>query len=235
MDGFRGGMVVHLVKTFWSPDLGPLPPMHLQPASVSAIAVRSSTTISDHYQNLYAILSIQCPRSVQGTNVRKRIVTPTPTIVTTAEEGWLDPEHVATVEVTSEDKDFPIESALSLEPRLGWRAAQPGTQTIRLVFDEPQELKRISVVFEENEMVRTQEFVLRASPKPGGPFREIVRQQWNFSPPTSAREAEDYRVELSEIVTLELTIRPNISGGAACASLKSLRVSTKVLGELKQL
>jgi hypothetical protein len=128
------------------------------------------------------------------------------------------------VEVTSEDKDFPIESALSIEPRQGWRAAHPGAQTIRLVFDEPQRLKRISLVFEENEMTRTQEFVLRASSNPRGPFREIVRQQWNFSAPTSTREIEEYSVQLSDVALLELTIVPDISGGAVRASLKSLRL-----------
>ena len=157
--------------------------------------------------------------------MRKRIITPTPATVLTRGEGWLDLEHAATVEVASEDKDFPIESALSIEPRQGWRAAEPGVQTIRLVFDEPQELKRISLVFEEDEMTRTQEFVLRALSNPGGPFREIVRQQWNFSPPTSTRESEEYRVELSEVTVLELTIVPDISGGAARASLKTLHLS----------
>jgi hypothetical protein len=156
--------------------------------------------------------------------MRKRIITPTPTTAH-AQEDWLDLERVATVEVTSEDRDFPIESSLSIDPRQGWRAAQPGTQTIRLVFDEPQELKRISLVFEENEMTRTQEFVLRASSNPGGPFREIVRQQWNFSAPTSTREIEEYSLELSDVALLELTIVPDISGGAVRASLKSLRLS----------
>jgi hypothetical protein len=156
--------------------------------------------------------------------MRKRIVTPTPTAAH-ALEDWLDLERAATVEVTSEDKDFPIESSLSLEPRQGWRAGQPGTQTIRLVFDEPQELRRISLVFEENEVTRTQEFVLRASSNPGGPFRDIVRQQWNFSAPTSTREIEEYSVQLSDVALLELTIVPDISGGAVRASLKSLRLS----------
>jgi hypothetical protein len=156
--------------------------------------------------------------------MRKRIATPIPPSAH-AQEDWLDLERAATVEVTSEDKDFPIESSLSIEPRQGWRASQPGAQTIRLVFDEPQELKRISLVFEENEMTRTQEFVLRESSNPGGPFREIVRQQWNFSAPTSTREIEEYQVELPDISTLELTIVPDISGGAARASLKSLRLS----------
>ena len=114
--------------------------------------------------------------------------------------------------------DFPIESSLSIEHRQGWRAAEPGAQTIRLLFDEPQEIRCISLVFEEDEVKRTQEFVLRS----GGPFREIVRQQWSFSAPSSTREAEEYRVELSDVTILELTIVPDMGGGAACASLKSL-------------
>jgi|SRR5437667_3559240 len=157
--------------------------------------------------------------------MRKRFVTPTPATVQARGEGWVDLEHAATVEVTSENKDFPIESALSIEPRQGWRAAEPGTQTIRLVFDEPQELKRISLVFEEDEMMRTQEFVLRASSNSGGRFRQIVRQQWNFSAPSSTREIEEYRVELSHVTVLELTIVPDISGDAARASLKTLHLS----------
>ena len=156
--------------------------------------------------------------------MRKRIVTPTPATFH-GQEDWLDLERAATVEVTSEDKDFPIESSLSIEPRQGWRAAQPGAQTIRLVFDELQELKRISLVFEENEMTRTQEFVLRASSSPSGPFREIVRQQWSFSTPTSMREIEEYSVELSDVGLLELTIVPDIRGGSVRASLKRLRLS----------
>src|SRR5216683_3608132 len=157
--------------------------------------------------------------------MRKRLVNTTPAAVQARGEGWFDLEHAATVEVTSEDKDFPIESSLSIEPRQGWRAAEPRAQTIRLLFDEPQELQRISLVFEEKEITRTQEFVLRALSNPGGPFREIVRQQWNFSAPTSTREIEKYRVELSDVTVLELIIVPDISGGAARASLQSLRLS----------
>src|SRR5215471_1754242 len=126
--------------------------------------------------------------------MRTRIIAPTSTTPHTGED-WLDLERAATVEVTSEDTDFPIEASLSIAPGQGWRASQPGAQTIRLVFDEPQELKRISLVFEEKEMTRTQEFVLRASSNVGGRFREIVRQQWNFSAPTSTREIEEYSVE----------------------------------------
>ena len=107
----------------------------------------------------------------------------------------------------------------------GWRAANPGTQTIRLLFDQPQRLSRISLVFEETETARTQEFVLRWSPDGGRSFREIVRQQWNFSPPNTTREIEEYHVQLSDVTVLELVIVPDISRGSARASLKSLRLS----------
>ncbi len=155
--------------------------------------------------------------------MRKRLAT-TRATAQAQSEGWLDLEHAAAVEVTSEDEKFPVESSLSIEPGQGWRAAEPGTQTIRLLFDQPQDISRISLVFEEEELMRTQEFILRSSSNPGAPFREIVRQQWNFSAPTSTRETEEYRVELPHVNALELTILPDISGGPARASLKSLRL-----------
>src|SRR5437667_9349561 len=107
----------------------------------------------------------------------------------------------------------------------GWRAADPVTQIIWLVFDDPQRLKHVSLVFEETAIKRTQEFVLRWSPDGGRSFREIVRQQWNFSPPDTVREVEEYQVELSDVTVLELIMVPNNSGGAARASLKNLRLS----------
>src|SRR5437762_4744822 len=93
--------------------------------------------------------------------MRKRLITRTPETVPSGEESWLDLERAAVVEVTSEDNDFPVESALVSGETRGWRAAMPGTETIRLVFDQPQKLKQISLVFEEKEVARTQEFVLR--------------------------------------------------------------------------
>ena len=157
--------------------------------------------------------------------MRKRLITPTPETVRSRSEGRLDVERAAMVEITSEDKDYPVESAFASGEAQGWRAAEAGTQTIRLVFDQPQSLKRISVVFEEKEIGRTQEFVLRWSADGGNSFREIVRQQWNFSPPETIREVEEYQVELASVTVLELIIVPNVTGGSARASLKSLRLS----------
>lgn len=156
--------------------------------------------------------------------MRKRLIPQTPEMLRPHVEGWLDLERVATVEVASEEENFPVECALVLGETRGWRAAIPGTETIRLVFDQPQKLRNISLVFEETERTRTQEFVLRWSADGGQSFREIVRQQWNFSPPETVRELQEYQVELSDVTVLELIITPDISGGMARASVKSVRV-----------
>src|SRR3989475_13278489 len=156
--------------------------------------------------------------------MRKRLITPTPETVRSRGEGWLEIERVAIVEITSEEKDYPVEAAFVSGETPGWRAAEPGPQRIRLVFDQPQTLKHISLVFEENRTTRTQEFVLRWSSDGGSSFREIVRQQWNFSPPEAKREVEEYQVELSNVTVLELIVVPNMSGGTDRASLKSLRL-----------
>jgi len=90
----------------------------------------------------------------------------------------------------------------------------------------PQRIRRVWLVFEETGAERTQEFVLRRFSDGGRSFREIARQQWNFSSPRTTREIEDYQVELSDVTVLELVIVPDKSrGAAACASLKSLRLA----------
>jgi hypothetical protein len=156
--------------------------------------------------------------------VRKRLISqalPSPGL---SAQDWLNVDRLASVEVTSEESGYPIESALHGEKR-GWRAANAGTQVIRLIFDEPQKLRRIWLVFEDTENTRTQEFVLRWSADTEHSFREIVRQQWNFSQPNAVRETEDYTVEIPGVETLELVIVPDITGGAARASLKNLRLA----------
>ena len=158
--------------------------------------------------------------------MRKRVIgsNPQATPNAAAHQSWLDLENMATVEVTSEEKEFPIESALLTAEKKGWRAAVPGPQTIRLLFDQPQRLTRIWLSFEDR-TTRTQEFVLRYSADEGASFRDIVRQQWNFNAADGAREIEDYSVELSSVAVLELVIVPDISKGPARASLLSLRLA----------
>jgi hypothetical protein len=91
--------------------------------------------------------------------MRKHVTSASPVGATPARD-WLDVDSAAVVEVTSEDAAHPVESALLQGEKRGWRAAGPGPQTIRLVFDKPQNLRRIWLKFEETEIKRTQEFVL---------------------------------------------------------------------------
>jgi hypothetical protein len=157
--------------------------------------------------------------------MRKRIIAAGQDDTRPAQQGWLSIEGIAEVEITSEDAAYPIECALLPEAASGWRAAQPGKQTIRLLFARPQPLRRIWLKFVESCTERTQEYVLRWSPDGGRSFREIVRQQWNFSPNGSATETEDHHVELPAVTVLELSIIPDTSGGSALASLAQLRLA----------
>jgi len=157
--------------------------------------------------------------------MRKRIIPSVQKDIPPQSEDWLDLERLAQVEITSEDAAHPIESALLPDRGTGWRAAGPGEQTIRLLFEHPQRLRRIWLQFVEPVIERTQEFVLRWSPDGGQSFREIVRQQWNFSPQGATGETEDHRVDLSGVTVLELSIIPDISGGDARASLSQLRLA----------
>jgi len=157
--------------------------------------------------------------------MRKKTINQISAGISPAGQKWLDLERLAQVEVTSESAAHSIESALVPGTGPGWRAAQPGEQTIRVIFDEPVSLRRILLMFREEEQARTQEFVLRWFPESGDSSRDIMRQQYNFSPPGTTQEIEDHRVELNRVTALELRIVPDISGGSACASLAQMRLA----------
>jgi hypothetical protein len=146
-------------------------------------------------------------------------------VVSPSDDVRLDLQRLAQVEITSETAERPIEAALIPDRGPGWRAAQPGKQTIRLIFDQPVNIKRIYLRFEENALERTQEFVLRWLPEGERSSREIVRQQYIFSPSGTNEEIEDYSVSLNGVSALELEIVPDISGGGAYASLKQMSLA----------
>ena len=107
----------------------------------------------------------------------------------------------------------------------GWRAAEPGVQSIRLLFHQPQRLRQIRLRFDEPAAGRTQEFALRWSPDGGRSFRDVVRQQYTFSPEGSTGEVEDLNVDLPTVTALELTIIPDQGRGQAYASLAEWRLA----------
>jgi hypothetical protein len=66
--------------------------------------------------------------------MKKRIITDTLPSNEELNSHWLDMEVLAEVEVTSEDKGYPIEGALLPNQSRGWKAGIPGKQTIRLLI-----------------------------------------------------------------------------------------------------
>ena len=157
--------------------------------------------------------------------MRKQIIAKVQQETAVPDQDWLNVEELAEVEISSEEEVHPIESALLPGRSSGWRAAEPGKQTIRLRFAHPLQLRRIWLNFQENRAERTQEYTLRWSADGGKSFRDIVRQQWNFSPQGTTCETEDHHVELTAVTVLELSIVPDISGGNATASLAQLRLA----------
>ena len=157
--------------------------------------------------------------------MRKRIIDPDQNTTATDDHAWLNVDRLADVEVSSEDPAHPIEDALLSGRTSGWRAGRPGAQTIRLLFAQPQRVRRIRLHFVEPDCERTQEYLLRWSPDGGKTFLDIVRQQWNFSPHGATSETEDHQVDLPAVTVLELCIVPDTSGGNALASLSHMRVA----------
>ena len=124
--------------------------------------------------------------------MRKRLITPSPQDAAAHDEGWLDLDRLAVVEVTSEDMDYPVESALASEKIQGWRAADSRHS------NDPADLRSPAKTHTHRAHLRgnrdgahTQEFVLRWSGDGGRSFREIVRQQWNFSPPKQSARSRN--------------------------------------------
>ena len=157
--------------------------------------------------------------------MKKRIIAEGDASASNIDEEWLDLDSVAEIEITSEDPEYPIDSAIAGEGHgAGWRAANPGEQMIRICFLKPTSLRRIRIIFEEENARRTQEFVLRWATEYGAELRDILRQQYNFNPPYATREVEDYEVNIDDAKVLELSVTPNISGGEVCATLTKLRL-----------
>jgi Anaphase-promoting complex, subunit 10 (APC10) len=159
--------------------------------------------------------------------MRKSIISTSTAAAMPTNEQWRDLERIARVEISSEDAAFPIEHALGHKQTTGWRAAGTGPQVIRLHFDEPLNIRRLHLHFVERTAERSQEFAVYAGT--GTELKEVVRQQWTFSPHGSTDEIEDYSVSLSGITTLELRIDPDRSHdpkqSREFASLGSLKLA----------
>jgi len=137
----------------------------------------------------------------------------------------IDVATLAQVMVTSEDADHPVEMAFDGRGGPGgtrWVAAADGEQTLIVAFDDPQRVHGILLEIEEPEVARTQQLQVAISTDGGGSYREIVRQEYNFSPPGTSFERERWSAEAEGVTHLRLVIAPDKGVRPGRASVTTL-------------
>jgi hypothetical protein len=75
---------------------------------------------------------------------------------------------------------------------------------------------------EEPEVNRTQELVLALSHDGGQTYQTLLRQEYNFSPPGTTFEREEWTVMAEGVTHLQLVITPEKGGKSHRATLTSL-------------
>ena len=158
-------------------------------------------------------------------NVRKRKLDQSGNAVD--DSAPIDLTRLATIAYSSEDPAHPVEHLL--DERSGphgsrWAAAQPDTvEQIVVEFDRPQSVTRLVYEVEETEHERTQEVHVEASTDGGQSYRQVLVQEYTFSPRGATFQREDLRLELHDLSHLRVTIVPN-KHGSGVATLTSLRL-----------
>jgi hypothetical protein len=130
--------------------------------------------------------------------------------------------------VTSEAPEHPVDFAFDHHRGPGgnrWIAGEPGEQTLILAFDAPQAIRRVALEVEEPEVARTQELQLAVSTDGGRTYREVLRQEYNFSPPGTSFEREDWTLDAVGVTHLRLMIRPDKGSKPCRATITSLALS----------
>ena len=94
-----------------------------------------------------------------------------------------------------------------------------------LLFDRPQMIREIGLEIEELAMNRTQELSLSVSVDGGRTYRELVRQEFNFSPPGTSFERELWSASAGAVTHLRLDIKPDKGGRVGRATLTSLTLA----------
>ena len=155
--------------------------------------------------------------------LRKLIIKPN-TATPDATEGEIDIATVATVQVTSESREHPIDHVFDDHRGPGgtrWVAGEVGEQTVTLDFDTPQEINQILLEVEELEVARTQELQLCLSCDGGRTYRELLDRNSTSAQRNDLRAGEVD--SLSQGVThLRLVIKPDKGDKPCRATLTSL-------------
>jgi hypothetical protein len=156
--------------------------------------------------------------------LRKQVLTTHP-IVPAPRASEKDIATIATVLVTSEDPDHPIDHVFDDQRGPGasrWIAGESGEQTVILAFDAPQTIQKVLVEINEPDISRTQEMEVSVSTDGGRTYRELVRQEYTFSPPGTSREHEEWTFNAAGVSHLRLRIKPDKGGKTCRATLTTL-------------
>ena len=139
--------------------------------------------------------------------------------------GEIDIAGCATIAYSSEDPAHPVEHMLDGRSGPGatrWVSARPDTvEHIVVEFDRPQAISRLVYEVEETMRERTQEVRVEVSEDGGRSYRQILVQEYNFSPGGATYQREEQRFNLHQVTHLRLTIAPNQSGSGT-ATLTAL-------------
>lgn len=141
--------------------------------------------------------------------------------------GEIDIVGCATIGYSSENPAHPVEHML--DERCGpvatrWISAHPDTvEHIVVEFDQPQAISQLAYEVEEAERERTQEVRVEVSEDGGRTYRQILVQEYNFSPAGATYQREEQRFNFLRVSHLRLTIVPNKSGSGT-ATLTALRL-----------
>ena len=158
--------------------------------------------------------------------LRKHLLTDHP-IGQVAEPGEKDIAALATVGVTSEAAEYPIDHAFDSHRGPGgsrWVAGAPGPQRLLLTFDAPQTLRLLRLEVEERDVSRTQDIQVAISRDGGHTYQTLLRQEYNFSPPGTTFEREEWAVTAESVTHLQLVIRPDKGGTPCRATLTTLAI-----------
>lgn len=151
--------------------------------------------------------------------MRKKIIDRPPNRDCVAED--IDLEQVATVLVTSESRECPVDCAFTNDEK-SWIAGESGEQTLILEFDSPQNIQQIRLAIEELDVPRCQELAIAVSSDGGNSYRELLRQEYHFSPPGTPQQCETWTVEARQITHLRLWILPDRNNTPCPAKLRYL-------------
>jgi F5/8 type C domain len=147
------------------------------------------------------------------------------TIARAAEE--IDIAGCAMIAYSSEDPAHPVENLFDGHSGPGatrWMSARPDTvEHIVVEFDQPQTISRLVYEVEEATTERTQELRVEVSEEGGRTYRQILVQEYTFSPRGATFQREEQRFNLRQVTHFRFTIVPN-KNGSGTATLTTLRL-----------